>query len=72
MNAGISAINEQVKEASAFLQPLMGEINKVVIGQKHLVERLIVGLLADGPANGGAALPKHNWLQGRDVSTWEG
>ena len=48
MNAGISAINEQVKEASAFLQPLMGEINKVVIGQKYLVERLIVGLLADG------------------------
>ena len=47
MNAGISAINEQVK-ASAFLQPLMGEINKVVIGQKYLVERLIVGLLADG------------------------
>ena len=48
MNTGISAINDEVKEASAFLQPLFSEINKVVIGQKYLIERLIVGLLADG------------------------
>lgn len=48
MNTGISAINEEVKEASAFLQPLFTEINKVVIGQKYLVERLVVGMLADG------------------------
>jgi MoxR-like ATPase len=48
MNTGISAINEEVKEASAFLQPLFSEINKVVIGQKYLVERLVVGMLADG------------------------
>ncbi|MDC0268080.1 AAA family ATPase, partial [bacterium] len=48
MNTGISAINDEVKEASGFIQPLMMEINKVIIGQKYLVERLIVGLLADG------------------------
>jgi MoxR-like ATPase len=48
MNAGITAINEAVKEASSFIQPLLSEINKVVIGQRYLVERLIVGLLADG------------------------
>ena len=48
MNAGISAINEEVKNASAFVQPLLGEMSKVVIGQKILVERLIIGILANG------------------------
>ena len=48
MNAGISAINEEVKNTSAFVQPLLGEMSKVVIGQKILVERLIIGLLANG------------------------
>ena len=48
MNAGISAINEEVQRAGAFLQPLYNEINKVVIGQKYLVERLVIGLLANG------------------------
>ncbi|MBK28778.1 MAG: ATPase [Verrucomicrobiales bacterium] len=48
MNAGITAINEEVKNASAFVQPLLGEMSKVVIGQKTLVERLIIGLLANG------------------------
>lgn len=48
MNTGITAINEAVKEASSFVPPLLQEINKVIIGQKYLVERLIVGLLANG------------------------
>jgi MoxR-like ATPase len=48
MNTGISAINAEVQEASAFVQPLLSEINKVVIGQKYLVERLVIGLLANG------------------------
>src|SRR5687768_2988854 len=48
MNTGISAINEEVQKASAFVRPLMSEIGKVVIGQAYLVERLIIGLLANG------------------------
>ena len=48
MNTGISAINEEVQRASAFVQPLFSEINKVIIGQKYLVERLVIGLLANG------------------------
>src|SRR5512132_102421 len=48
MNTGISAINEEVQRASAFVQPLFTEINKVIIGQKYLVERLVIGLLANG------------------------
>ncbi|MCI0744016.1 MAG: MoxR family ATPase [Verrucomicrobia subdivision 3 bacterium] len=48
MNTGITAINEEVARASAFVRPLLGEIGKVVIGQTYLVERLIIGLLANG------------------------
>src|SRR5271165_1128097 len=48
MNTGISAINEAVQRASAFVRPLFGEIGKVVIGQTYLVERLVIGLLANG------------------------
>ncbi|MDB6065247.1 MAG: ATPase associated with various cellular 3 [Pedosphaera sp.] len=48
MNTGISAINNAVQETSAFVRPLFNEIGKVVIGQTYLVERLTVGLLANG------------------------
>jgi MoxR-like ATPase len=48
MNTGISALNEQVQQASAFVRPLFSEIGKVVIGQNYLVERLVIGLLANG------------------------
>ncbi|HWD17794.1 MAG TPA: MoxR family ATPase [Verrucomicrobiae bacterium] len=48
MNTGISAINDEVQRASAFVRPLFAEIGKVVIGQNYLVERLVIGLLANG------------------------
>src|SRR3984893_8867953 len=48
MNTGISAINNAVQEASAFVRPLFNEIGKVIIGQSYLVERLTIGLLANG------------------------
>ena len=48
MSIGISAINEAVKEASAFTRPLFNELGKVVIGQSYLTERLVIGLLANG------------------------
>src|SRR5829696_6764631 len=48
MNTGISAINDEVQRASAFVRPLFTEIGKVVIGQNYLVERLVIGLLANG------------------------
>jgi MoxR-like ATPase len=37
-----------VREASAFVPVLLGEINRVLVGQKYLVERLLIGLLANG------------------------
>src|ERR1700755_1940949 len=48
MNTGINAINEAAQEGSAFIRPLFNEIGKVIIGQTYLVERLIIGLLANG------------------------
>src|SRR6202795_2764219 len=48
MNTGISAINEEVQRASEFVRPLFGEIGKVIVGQTYLVERLVIGLLANG------------------------
>ena len=48
MSTGITAINEEVQRASAFIRPLFTEINKVIIGQRYLVERLVIGLLANG------------------------
>src|SRR2546428_3255997 len=48
MNTGINAINEAVQEAGAFVRPLFNELGKVIVGQTYLVERLVVGLLANG------------------------
>jgi MoxR-like ATPase len=48
MSNGIDAINQEVQRASAFVQPLLDEIGHVVVGQKYLVERLAIGLLANG------------------------
>src|SRR3989475_4271286 len=48
MSTGISAINEEVQRASAFVQPLFSELNKIIVGQKYLLERLAIGLLANG------------------------
>ena len=44
----VTALNAAVQEAGGFLPPLFTEINRCVVGQKHLVERLVVGLLANG------------------------
>ncbi len=48
MNSGIGIINERVKEESVFIASLKAEMEKVIVGQKYLIERLIVGLLANG------------------------
>jgi MoxR-like ATPase len=43
-----SGINRTVQEESRFVQDLTGEIGKVIVGQQYLIERLLIGLLADG------------------------
>src|SRR5258706_744942 len=48
MNTGITAINEEVQKSSANLRPLFAEIGRVIVGQSSLIERLVIGLLANG------------------------
>ena len=48
MNTGITAINDAVEKTSAFVRPLFGEMGKVIVGQSYLLERLVIGLLANG------------------------
>jgi MoxR-like ATPase len=44
----IKELNERIKQESSFVDLLTLEMNKVIVGQKHLVESLLVGLLSDG------------------------
>lgn len=48
MNSGIGLINEKVKEEGVFVADLRAEMEKVIIGQQYLVDRLMIGLLANG------------------------
>ena len=48
MDTAIKEVNEKIREARETLEVLYREIGKVIVGQLHLVERLLVGLLADG------------------------
>ena len=44
----IKAINEKIEKESAFVDLLVMEMNKVIVGQKHMIERLLIGLLGNG------------------------
>ena len=44
----MAAINEKIANESAFIDALQFEMNKVIVGQKHMVERLLIGLLGQG------------------------
>ena len=46
--SSIREMNRRVEEESAFLNELLEEIRKVVVGQDTLVERVLIGILADG------------------------
>ncbi len=48
MNITIERIKERVRESSSFVEPLMAELEHVIVGQEYLLNRLLVGLLADG------------------------
>ena len=48
MSQGITAINEKVEKESVFVEELLAEIRKVIVGQDYLIERLLVGLFANG------------------------
>jgi len=44
----IKELNERIQQESSFVDMISMEMNKVIVGQKHLVESLLVGLLSNG------------------------
>ncbi|MDZ7264282.1 MAG: MoxR family ATPase [candidate division KSB1 bacterium] len=48
MNVDIQALNEKIKKESAFVDKITTEVGRVIVGQKYMVERLLIGLLCNG------------------------
>jgi len=48
LNTDIKILNEKINKESAIIDLLMMEMNKVIIGQKHMTERLLIALLSNG------------------------
>jgi MoxR-like ATPase len=48
MKTTVQEINERVQHEAVFVQDLLAEIGKVIVGQRRLIQRLLIGLLADG------------------------
>lgn len=44
----ITSINEMISKESAFVDTLTAEVGKVIVGQRSMVDRLLIGLLSDG------------------------
>ncbi len=48
METDIKALNDRIQKESAFVDMLSMEMHKVIIGQKQMIERLMIGLLSNG------------------------
>lgn len=48
MAVDIDAINEKIEKGSEFVDKISEEVAKVIVGQKYMIERLLIGLLANG------------------------
>jgi MoxR-like ATPase len=46
--AHIQEINQKVRDEASFVERLIGEVHRVIVGQKYMVERLLIGLLSRG------------------------
>jgi MoxR-like ATPase len=47
-NPAIQAVHDAVQETSAWVRPLQQEIGRVIVGQKHLIDRLLIALVTNG------------------------
>ncbi|HUU28655.1 MAG TPA: MoxR family ATPase [archaeon] len=50
MNEQIQVLNERVKKESLFVERIIQEVGRVIVGQRYMIERLLVGILCDGHA----------------------
>src|SRR5699024_9461237 len=44
----MEALGAEIEQTSAFIEDIYHELNKVIVGQRYMIDRLLVGLLADG------------------------
>jgi len=44
----MQALGERIDESSSFIDDIFNELGKVIVGQKYMIDRLLIGLLADG------------------------
>ncbi|MBK7029064.1 MAG: MoxR family ATPase [Bacteroidales bacterium] len=48
LETNIKELNDKIQQESAFVDMLTMEMHRVIVGQKHMIERLIIGLLSNG------------------------
>jgi len=48
MQTDVQAVQERVQQESAVIEQLLAEVRKVIVGQRYLLDRMMVGLLAEG------------------------
>ena len=48
MDVDIKAINEKIQKESEFVEKITSEVAQVIVGQKYMIDRLLIGLLANG------------------------
>ncbi len=48
MDGGIKEINERVRDESRFVDDVLAEVGRTIVGQRTMVERIIMGLLTGG------------------------
>ena len=48
MDYEVQAMNERVERESTFVPELQKAVQKVILGQRYLIDRLMIGILCDG------------------------
>ncbi len=48
INSELETLGEQISEASVFVDRITNEVGKVIVGQRYMVDRLLIGLLSNG------------------------
>lgn len=48
MNSELDTLSAQIREASSFIDRITNEVSKVIVGQRYMIDRLLIGLLSNG------------------------
>src|SRR5690606_4443112 len=48
MNSELDNLSAQIREASTIIDRITGEVSKVIVGQRYMIDRLLIGLLSNG------------------------